>query len=213
MIDRQSLIDRAICELDRAVRTVAGIDTPAKRENPALAEPETELTEAERDLSVRLMRVNHAGEIAAQALYGGQMLTAKNSTIYEAMQTAREEENDHLIWCRERLAGLGATPSFLAPVWYLGSIALGALAGLAGDRVSLGFLAETEKQVVAHLDDHLERLPADDLRSRRIVQAMKEEEAEHEATARDWGAEPVPLPIQVMMRLMSKFMTKTAFWI
>ncbi|MBM4219123.1 MAG: 2-polyprenyl-3-methyl-6-methoxy-1,4-benzoquinone monooxygenase [Gammaproteobacteria bacterium] len=160
-----------------------------------------------------LMRVNHAGEIAAQGLYHGQALAARAVDTRAALRQAAAEEGDHLAWCRERLDELGSRPSLLDPLWYAGSVAIGALAGLAGDRVSLGFMAETERQVEGHLADHLERLPADDSRSRAIVQQMQADEVGHGRAAVAAGAEPLPEPVPKLMRLTAGIMTGTAYWI
>jgi len=160
-----------------------------------------------------LMRVNHAGEIAAQGLYHGQTLTARLPETRAALRKAAAEEGDHLAWCRDRLDGLGSRPSLLNPVWYAGSVAVGALAGLAGDRMSLGFMAETERQVEGHLADHLERLPADDTRSRTIVQQMQADEVAHGHAAIAAGAATLPEPVPKLMRLSARLMTGTAYWI
>jgi ubiquinone biosynthesis monooxygenase Coq7 len=160
-----------------------------------------------------LMRVNHAGEIAAQGLYHGQALTARLPQTRAALRKAAAEEGDHLAWCRDRLDELGSRPSLLNPLWYAGSVAIGALAGLAGDRMSLGFMAETERQVEGHLADHLERLPADDTRSRTIVQQMQADEIGHGQSAIAAGAAKLPEPVPKLMRLAARFMTGTAYWI
>lgn len=160
-----------------------------------------------------LMRVNHAGEIAAQGLYHGQALSARRPETRAALRKAAAEEGDHLAWCRDRLDELGSGPSLLNPLWYAGSVAIGALAGLAGDRMSLGFMAETERQVEGHLADHLERLPADDTRSRTIVQQMQADEIGHGRTAIAAGAATLPEPVPKLMRLAARFMTGTAYWI
>lgn len=160
-----------------------------------------------------LMRVNHAGEIAAQGLYYGQALTARSRETREALLRAAAEEGDHLAWCRERLDELGSRPSLLNPLWYAGSVAVGALAGLFGDRASLGFMAETERQVEGHLADHLERLPADDVRSRTIVEQMQADEIVHGRAAVAAGAATLPEPVPRLMRLTARFMTGTAYWI
>ncbi len=160
-----------------------------------------------------LMRVNHAGEIAAQGLYHGQALTARSPDTREALKKAAAEEGDHLAWCRERLDELGSRPSLLNPLWYAGSVALGALAGLAGDRISLGFMAETERQVEGHLASHLERLPADDQRSRTIVKQMQADEIGHGRSAIAAGAATLPEPVPELMRVAARIMTGTAYWI
>ena len=159
------------------------------------------------------MRVNHSGEVAAQALYQGQAFTARLEDVREQMQEAAAEEIDHLAWCEDRLSELGAQPSILNPVWYAGSFAIGALAGLAGDRWSLGFVEETEKQVVEHLQEHLNKLPENDVRTRSIIEQMQVDEAEHGDIAKQAGAAELPAPIKAIMKLSSKIMTKSSFWI
>ncbi len=168
---------------------------------------------ARRRHAAALMRVNHAGEIAAQGLYHGQALTARAAETRNALRQAAAEEGDHLAWCRERLDELGSRPSLLNPLWYVGSVAIGALAGLAGDRASLGFMAETERQVEGHLADHLDRLPADDARSRTIVQQMQADEIGHGRAAVAAGASALPEPVPRLMRMTSRIMTGTAYWI
>jgi 3-demethoxyubiquinol 3-hydroxylase len=160
-----------------------------------------------------LMRVNHAGEIAAQGLYHGQALTARAPETRDALRRAAAEEGDHLAWCRVRLDELGSRPSLLNPLWYAGSVVIGALAGLAGDRASLGFMAETERQVEGHLADHLERLPAEDARSRTIVQQMQADEIGHGRAAVAAGASELPEPVPRLMRMSARIMTGTAYWI
>jgi ubiquinone biosynthesis monooxygenase Coq7 len=160
-----------------------------------------------------LMRVNHAGEIAAQGLYHGQALTARSAETRAALRRAADDEGDHLAWCRDRLDELGSRPSLLNPLWYAGSVAIGALAGLAGDRASLGFMAETERQVEGHLEDHLERLPAGDERSRAIVLQMQEDEIGHGRAAVAAGGAPLPEPVPWLMRRAARIMTGTAYWI
>jgi ubiquinone biosynthesis monooxygenase Coq7 len=168
---------------------------------------------AARRHAAGLMRVNHAGEIAAQGLYLGQALTARQPATRAALRKAAAEEGDHLAWCRDRLDELGSRPSFLGPLWYAGSVAIGALAGLAGDRVSFGFMAETERQVEGHLASHLERLPPDDERSRTIVQQMQADEIAHGRAAVAAGAATLPEPVPRLMRLSARIMTGTAYWI
>lgn len=214
MADRSySRLDRIIGQLDQALLTVFGPSSPPARPSPANGKPEIEMTSEERELAGRLMRVNHAGEICAQALYEGQAVTARLADVREKMERAAAEENDHRAWTAERLHELGARPSRLNPMFYAGAFAVGAAAGLAGDRWSLGFLAETERQVVRHLEGHLERLPSHDRKSRAILEQMKEDEGRHAATARDSGGAPLPEPVQRLMRLASKAVTETAFWI
>lgn len=159
------------------------------------------------------MRVNHAGEIAAQALYHGQALAARSAQMRELLLKAAAEESDHLAWCEERLRELQSRPSLLNPLWYAGSLAIGALAASLGDRISLGFVAETERQVEGHLDEHLDRLPERDARSRAIVRAMRADEMRHGASARDAGATELPAPVRALMRHTARIMTGTAFWL
>ena len=168
---------------------------------------------AARRHSAGLMRVNHAGEIAAQGLYHGQALTARQPETRAALRKAAAEEGDHLAWCRDRLDELGSRPSFLDPLWYAGSVAIGAIAGLAGDRVSLGFMAETERQVEGHLAGHLQELAPDDARSRTIVQQMQADEIAHGRSAVEAGATTLPEPVPKLMRLTARIMTRTAYWI
>jgi len=185
---------------------------PGSRPTPG--KPAIEPTDpARRRHAAALMRVNHAGEIAAQGLYHGQALTARTVETRNALRQAAAEEGDHLAWCRERLDELGSRPSLLNPLWYAGSVAIGALAGLAGDRASLGFMAETERQVEGHLADHLDRLPADDARSRTIVQQMQADEIGHGRAAVAAGASALPEPVSRLMRMTSRIMTGTAYWI
>ncbi len=160
-----------------------------------------------------LMRVNHAGEIAAQGLYQGQALTAQSPATRQALRQAAAEEGDHLAWCRDRLDELGSRPSLLNPLWYAGSVAIGAAAGLFGDRASLGFMAETERQVEGHLADHLERLPTDDARSRAIVEQMQADEIKHGRAAIAAGGAALPDPVPRIMRLAARVMTSMAYWI
>ncbi len=159
------------------------------------------------------MRVNHAGEIAAQALYHGQALVAQDPDVRAYMLGAAREEGDHLVWCAERLRALGARPSILDPFWYAGGVAIGALAGLGGDALSLGFISETERQVEGHIDRHLAELPAGDLESRAILEQMRSDEIEHGASARARGAAELPAPLRALMRLTAKLMTRSAYWI
>lgn len=207
-------LDRCLVEVERALRTACRSSAhEATRPNPARTQPADTLDESERTLCARLMRVNHAGEIAAQALYQGQALAARSETARAAMRQSAGEEVDHLAWCEERLKELDASPSWLDPFWYLGSFAIGATAGLLGDRFSLGFVAETERQVVEHLEGHLKRLPQKDARSRAILEQMKEDETHHGDKATRAGGMPMPAPVKLLMRLSSRFMTGTAYWI
>lgn len=208
-----SFSDRLLSQIDQGLRTLFGRPLATGRPDPAQAAPAVELDDAARQESIRLMRVNHCGEVCAQALYQGQALTARSDEVRQAMEQAAAEENDHLIWCSDRIAALGGRTSYLNPLFYIGSLALGAAAGAVGDRRSLGFLAETEHQVVRHLDGHLQRLPAEDARSRAVLAQMKEDEGEHAATALAAGGQLPPRPIAGLMRLASKAMTRTTYWL
>jgi 3-demethoxyubiquinol 3-hydroxylase len=210
---RLSALDRLLIAADGALRAATERTTQSDRPNPAACRPENPLDDAERAHAARLMRVNHAGEVAAQALYEGQAATAREPALRRALRRAAREEHDHLAWCDERVRELGAAPSALSPLWYAGSFAIGALAGLAGDRHSLGFLAETERQVVQHLAEHLKRLPADDARSRAVLEAMQADEARHGQDAQDAGGVALPAPIPRMMRITAGLMTRTAYWL
>ncbi len=205
-------IDHIIVAFDKGLRTVFA---PAQsvRAVPGAERPEASMEKDERERAAALMRVNHAGEICAQALYQGQALTARNPAARGALDRAAQEETEHIAWTERRIAELGGRKSVLGPVWYAGSLAMGAAAGLAGDRWNLGFLAETERQVVRHLERHLERLPAGDRKSRAILEQMKEDEARHATTAFKHGAAELPWPARLAMRLTSKVMTGTAYWV
>jgi 3-demethoxyubiquinol 3-hydroxylase len=207
-----SLADRIIGEIDRAIKVLW---SPARSARPLPVPPGGALVldEEERLESSRLMRVNHAGEVAAQALYRGQALTAQDPAITAAMRRAAAEEIDHLAWCEQRLQELNGRTSFLNPLWYAGSFAIGALAGARGDRASLGFIAETERQVESHLRDHMERLPAADKRSRAILEQMTHDEIEHGATAAALGGEELPFLVRRAMRLTSRVMTRSSYWL
>ena len=203
------LLDRLIGEFDAALSTVGGV-TQAGRDYPGASVEETVVEPRERREVAALMRVNHAGEIAAQALYQGQALTARNAEVRAALAQAAREETDHLVWCAHRIEELGDRVSLLNPLWYAGSFAIGALAGLAGDRVSLGFVAETERQVVEHLESHLERLPGEDLRTRAVIEQMRRDEEHHGSVAKAAGGTDLPRVVQRAMRLTAKVMTSTA---
>ena len=209
---RISLADRLVGEIDKAINVLSA---PARgvREPPGKAGAEFALSPEKTRQSIRLMRVNHAGEVAAQALYQGQALTARNPEVAAAMQKAAQEETDHLAWCECRLRELGGRTSVLNPVWYLGSYAIGVIAGTFGDRVSLGFIAATEKQVESHLHEHLERLPESDSRSRAILLQMKHDEVAHGAKASSMGGSALPAALQTAMRLTSRLMTRSSFWL
>jgi ubiquinone biosynthesis monooxygenase Coq7 len=205
-------LDKLIIEFDKGLRTVLA-PAPTVRPLPGKDLPQAELSEEEKRLAAGLMRVNHSGEVCAQALYQGQALTARNPEAKVALELAAQEETEHLNWCETRLKELGSHESYLNPVWYAGSLAIGMLAGALGDKWNLGFLAETEHQVEAHLQRHLERLPAQDGRSRAVVEQMKIDEARHATTAIEHGGAELPLPVRLGMKLSSKLMTKTAYWI
>lgn len=205
-----ALPDTLILEFDLALRTVAGVHR-ASRPSPAASVPESDLDAVQRDDAAAMMRVNHVGEICAQALYQGQALTARNPQVGETLKQAAIEEEDHLAWCAGRIRELGGRTSFLAPVWYAGAFAMGAAAGAAGDRWNLAFLAETERQVEAHLDGHLARLPEQDARTRVVVGAMRADEARHRETALGLGAAEMPAPVRDLMRAAAKIMTTVAY--
>ncbi len=204
-------LDRLLAGAGTALRAVAGSASRASRQYPAADIPEADLDDAQESHAAGLMRVNHAGEVAAQGLYQGHAAVARDPAIEEQMQRAADEEFDHLAWCEQRLNELNASPSRLSPIWYAGAFAIGAASGLLGDKWSLGFIAETEKQVCAHLDSHLDQLPDADARSRAIVTQMRDEEAEHGANAIDAGAAELPGPIRRLMQLSAKVMTSTAY--
>jgi 3-demethoxyubiquinol 3-hydroxylase len=206
------IVDRLIGEIDKAIKVLAAPAHP-NRASPAAAGEAPVLEEAERVASVRLMRVNHSGEVAAQALYRGQALSASDARVAGAMRQAAAEEMDHLAWCEQRLRELNGRTSLLNPLWYLGSFAIGAVAGAFGDRTSLGFIAETEKQVEAHLRSHRQRLPAADYRSRAIVDQMTHDEVAHGAQAASLGADELPLLLRSAMRLTSRVMTRSSYWL
>ncbi len=211
MLERkQTFTDRLIAHTDQALRTVFGEPFGSGRENPAEPFSEQELSTAEKTRSIRLMRVNHAGEVCAQALYQGQALTAHQHETRQQMKQAAIEENDHLAWCRQRVKELGGHTSLLNPIWYTGSLAIGAASGLLGDKWSLGFLAETENQVVKHIEGHLRQLPAGDSKSHAILEQMKTDEAKHKASALNAGGTALPDPVKKMMTLVSRVMTSTA---
>jgi 3-demethoxyubiquinol 3-hydroxylase len=206
-------LDRLLTAADHALRTV-GASAQASRVSPAAALPETpELTPQQRQLAGALMRVNHVGEVCAQALYQAQALNAGSARLREQMQEAAREETDHLAWTEQRLRELGARRSALNPLWYAGSFGIGWLAGRLGDATSLGFVVETERQVEAHLIAHLQRLPVEDLRSRAIVEQMQADERRHGETALAAGARPLPAPVRGVMRLVARVMTGTAHYI
>lgn len=206
-----SLIDRLITETDKALRTIAPHAAQAQRGNPARQHDEAALSEEERRHAAGLMRVNHTGEVCAQALYQGQALTAHLPDIRAEMERAAREEEDHLAWCEERVGELGSHTSYLNPLWYAMSFGIGATAGLAGDKWSLGFVAETEKQVCEHLQGHMARVPMQDDKTRAIIEQMHHDESEHMQMALSAGAAELPPPVKHLMALIAKIMTRTAY--
>ncbi len=209
----QTTIDRGLAGLGRALAALTGAVQAGRPLPVAGGDPADPAAPAERQLSAALMRVNHVGEICAQALYEGQAAATADPRLAEAFRQAAREEGDHLAWTHERLRELGARPSLLNPLWYGGALLLGLAAGRVGDRLSLGFMAETERQVEAHLAGHLERLPASDLRSRAIVVAMKDDEVRHGQNAVRLGGAELPAPLRAAMRASAKLMTTTAHYV
>lgn len=207
-----SPIDQVLGAADNFLRSIA-TTPPSSRPYPAKQIPEGQLSDTERKLAAALMRVNHSGEVAAQALYQGQALTAKTPEMARLLQEAATEEADHLNWTAKRIEALGSRTSVLAPLWYIGAFTIGAIAGRMGDRVSLGFLAETERQVEQHLMSHMSRLPSADEPSRAVVEQMKEDEIKHMNTALDQGGADLPRPVQMVMQASGKFMTTVAHYI
>ncbi|GAB3780345.1 2-polyprenyl-3-methyl-6-methoxy-1,4-benzoquinone monooxygenase [Dyella agri] len=205
-----SPLDRLLAGIERALETVAGAPE-ANRPSPAHGIAHAELDDAERRHAAGLMRINHTGEVCAQALYDGQAALARNEANREHLLHAAAEETDHLAWCGERLQELDSRPSLLNPLWYAGSYAIGALAALAGDAVSLGFVVETERQVEAHLAEHLERLPAQDERSRVVLARMQEDEVRHAQNAQAHGGIDLPFPIPQLMQASSMVMKTVAY--
>jgi len=210
-IRHYSVLDKLILESDKALKTVLGKPETSERPTPGQELEERELSEQERKRSIGLMRVNHSGEVSAQALYQGQALTAKLPDVRQAMEQAAIEENDHLVWCEQRVHYFGGHTSLLNPFWYASSFAIGAIAGKIGDKWSLGFVAETEKQVIKHLDEHLEKISEDDLKSRAVLEQMKTDEAHHGTVALEAGGVALPPPVRFAMGLMSKVMTTSSY--
>lgn len=208
-----SKVDQLCLGLDQALRSVFGKATTTGRAYPAATEPESYFTEDQRKHSAALMRINHAGEVCAQALYHGQGLVSRRQDVKDKMQQAMIEEGDHLAWCNQRLTELGSHSSYLNPFWYVGSFAIGVTAGIIGDKWSLGFLAETENQVVKHLQNHLTILPSQDQKSYKILMQMQEDEAQHRDDAIDAGGAELPGFVKKLMSMMSKVMVKTAYWV
>ncbi|MGH8704606.1 MAG: 2-polyprenyl-3-methyl-6-methoxy-1,4-benzoquinone monooxygenase [Burkholderiales bacterium] len=203
-------LDRLVTGFDSALRTLAAVHR-AERPSPARAQPEGELDAGARAQAAALMRVNHVGEVCAQALYQGQALTAREPDHRRALERAAREEEDHLAWSAERIRELGGRPSLLNPLWYAGSFAIGIAAGAAGDRWNLAFLAETERQVEEHLSGHLQRLSPEDRCTRVVVEAMRADEAKHRASAIALGAADLPAPLRVGMRALARVMTAVAY--
>jgi len=204
------MLDKLIIEFDKGLKTLTA-NAHSVRPHPDESTQETELSADEKRHAVGLMRINHCGEVCAQALYNGQALTAKNPQTVQALQQASKEETEHLAWCEKRIQELGGHTSLFNPLWYTGSFALGAIAGAIGDKWNLGFLAETERQVGAHLDKHLQELPTNDEKSRAILEQMKIDEAEHANTAIRLGGAELPKPVKAAMKQMSKVMTSTTY--
>ena len=206
-------VDKLINTIDVGLRTLFNNPDVTERTNPADDINETDLTDQEKKHIAGLMRINHCGEVCAQGLYQGQALTARLPEVREKMEQSAAEENDHLAWTASRVEQMDSHISYLNPMFYLGSVAIGAAAGIAGDKWSLGFVAETERQVVKHLDSHLRELPEEDRKSRAILEVMKDDELSHATTAMEHGAAELPTPIKSLMTLTSKLMTKTTYWI
>jgi len=208
-----SPIDQLIVNFDQGMRTVFGKPEITERPDPAEKADEGELSDAEKKLSSRLMRINHSGEVAAQALYQGQALTARNEKVKTQMERSAQEEYDHLDWCEKRVKTLDSHTSYLNPLVYTGSLAIGALAGAIGDKWSLGFVVETEKQVGRHLEEHLSKLPKNDHKSRAVLEQMDIDEAHHADVAQQAGAAALPPPVKAAMKITSKLMTKSVYWV
>ncbi|WP_047532580.1 2-polyprenyl-3-methyl-6-methoxy-1,4-benzoquinone monooxygenase [Methylotenera sp. N17] len=206
------MIDRLITTFDTGLRTLFA-QPVASRARPDGNTEEAPLSTAEKNQAAALMRINHVGEVCAQALYSGQAFVSRDATIVNALKQAATEETDHLAWCEGRIHELGGRKSLLNPLWYVGSFSLGTVAGLLGDRWNLGFLAETEKQVEAHLASHLEVLSPADHKTRKIVAQMQADEREHADTAHQLGGVALPIPVQFGMKFASKIMTKTAYYV
>jgi len=207
---RLSPIDRLLAEVQRGIAGAAN-EPVAARANPAAPQPDVEMAERQRRHAAGLMRINHTGEVCAQALYAAQALVARDPVVKSRLATAAREEEEHLAWTQERLAALNDRPSLANPLWYAGSFAIGVAAGLAGDRASLGFVAETEQQVEEHLTSHMERLPEADLRSRAVVQQMRDDEIRHGAMAIEAGGIPLPYPVKRLMRAAADVMRAVAY--
>ena len=211
---RYNLLDQLVIGFDQALGQALGrAGRSAARENPGDSAGAEAGAGADRRHVAGLMRVNHAGEVCAQALYQGQGITARDPAVKTSMQASAAEEIDHLVWCEQRLRELESHTSYLNPFWYLGAFSIGAFAGLLGDKWSLGFVTETEHQVVRHLESHLDKLPPADVKSRRILEQMRIDEGRHATAAMEAGAAELPPPVKALMRVCSKVMTTTAYWI
>lgn len=208
----QSFSDQLIGHVDRTLRVLNGVSR-SQRPNPARDLPEDDLTDDQKKEAGRLMRVNHCGEICAQALYLGQGLTSKDRRVKASMEQAAQEEVDHLAWCEERLGELDTRTSYLNPVFYALSFTGGAVSGLLGNRINLGFVAATEEQVVKHLEEHINRLPENDRRSREVLSQMKQDEDDHRTTALKHGGADFPGPVKSVMTVLSRVMTRSTYWI
>ena len=206
-----SPLDRIVVILDNALATLAGQPVQSVGNDPAEHVQQGNLTDVEREEAARLMRVNHVGEICAQALYQGQSLTARDEAVRCAFLQAAREENDHLFWCDNRIKALGGKKSFLNPFWYGGAFVMGALAGLAGDSAPLSFAVEPERQVEGHLSQHIDRLPRADRKSRTVLEQMRKDEQRHARTARRAGGSTLPLTVRFLMRTAGRVMTNTAY--
>ncbi|WP_374338326.1 2-polyprenyl-3-methyl-6-methoxy-1,4-benzoquinone monooxygenase [Leeia sp.] len=205
-------LDQLIVEFDKGVRTLLA-PAHSRRPHPDQDIPDCELSDAERKHAARLMRINHCGEVCAQALYQGQALTARDPANQHAFTEAAFEEIEHLAWTERRIHELGGRTSLLNPLWYTGSLAIGITAGLLGDKWNLGFLSETEQQVARHLEEHLQKLPEQDQKSQAILAQMKTDELHHAEQADEHGAAPLPAPVKALMKLSSKVMTRSSYWL
>ena len=206
-----SPLDRLLLQADTAMRTLLPFSGQPTRPSPAIIQPEAELDDKQTRHIAGLMRINHTGEVCAQALYQGQALTAKLPEVRKAMEQAADEEIDHLVWCEQRIRQLGSSPSVLNPLFYGMSFGIGAVAGLISDKVSLGFVAATEHQVCKHLDEHLEQIPPEDEKSRAILEQMRIDEEQHADMALEAGGFRFPAPVKFGMSLMAKVMTKSTY--
>ncbi|MBD3649129.1 MAG: 2-polyprenyl-3-methyl-6-methoxy-1,4-benzoquinone monooxygenase [Pseudomonadales bacterium] len=206
-------VDRFICNFDAALRATVGGMGQTGRPSPGAGIADSPMPDTARQTSGRLMRVNHTGEVCAQALYNGQALSARSPRVAKSFREAAAEEEDHLYWCESRIRELDSHLSYLNPIWYLGSFTMGAVTGLLGDRISLGFVAATEEEVCKHLDDHLEKLSPEDRKSREILEQMRTDEQKHATNALASGGTRFPEPVKKLMPMVSGLMTRTSYWI